>query len=409
MSNQAPRPENSFSANRPPPFLAPNPPPLAVRSVAAVLLVSFASAVVLASVIEIPVTVSGAFSLVPQRGADPLRAPRSGIVAEVAAMEGESVRAGDLLVTIRSQALAEQAGEKQSIGLGMKSAEARIKGEKRRHESQVKVDEEEKHRLEQRMASISRQTVNTKKEITFAEQLAQQAKDAREQGVGTVAALVARQMDVVRAQGELLRLEGDLSETRSSLTRLSREMDVRERDLEEFERGKVEDIERAKLRAATIEDSPVQGEGNRVSLKAPCHGIVVRQYVKAKGAVVAEGDALVEIVCEGEALEADIAVEGSGFGLVRKDQPIKLYYDAFPHQRHGTRRADVRWIGPSGGGERPKLRILATVRDDAFVAGGQTYPLMAGMAGRAEIIVDRRTPIGYLFGPVRELREGLTP
>ncbi len=409
MSNQVPRLENARAEDRPAPFLATDPPPFAVRSVSAVLLVSFVAAVILASSIEIPVTVSGAFSLVPQRGADPLRAPRSGIVAEVSAMEGESVQAGALLVTIRSQALAEQAGEKRSIGLGLKSAEERIASEKRRHESQVKVDEEEKHRLEQRIASMGRQIANTKKEIALAEQLADQAKEAREQGVGTVGTLVARQTDVVRAQGELMRLEGDQAEARSSLVRLSREMDVRQRELEEFEREKNEDIDRAKLRAATIEENPVQGEGSSVSLKAPCRGIVVRQHVKAKGAVVAEGDALVEIVCEGEPLEAEIAVEGSGFGLVRKEQPAKLFYDAFPYQRHGTRRAHVRWIGPSGGGERPKLKILATVYDEAFVAHGEKYPLMAGMTGRAEIIVDHRTPIGYLFEPVRELREGLSP
>ncbi len=409
MSNQAQRPDTSFAASRAVPFLATDPPHFVVRSVAAVLLVSFVAALTLASVIKIPVTVSGAFSLVPQRGADPLRAPRSGIVTDVLAMEGESVRAGALLVTLRSEALAEQAGEKQSIGLGMKSAEERIASEKRRHESQVKVDEEEKHRFEQRIASVGRQIVNTKKEIALAEQLAEQAKEARDQGVGTTGTLVARQTDVVRAQGDLVRLEGDLAETRANLARLSREMDVRVRELEEFERGKKEDIDRAKLRAATLEENPVQGEGSRVSLKAPCHGIVARQHVKAKGAVVAQGDALVEIVCDGEPLEAEIAVEGSGFGLVRRDQSVKLFYDAFPHQRHGARRAHVRWIGPSGGGERPKIKMLAVVRDDAFLVHGEKYPLMAGMTGRAEIIVDHRTPIGYLLEPARKLRDELSP
>lgn len=63
-------------------------------------------------------------------------------------------------------------------------------------------------------------------------------------------------------------------------------------------------------------------------------------------------------------------------------------------------------MGPSGSGERPKLRILASLTDgQAFVIGGQSYPLMPGMSGRAEVIVDKKTPISFLFGPIRELQE----
>ncbi len=395
------RPGNTGS----PPFLVSDPPPLIARSVSVVLLISFATAIVLASVIELPVTVTGAFVLAPLRGADPLRAPRSGIVSDVFATEGERVTAGAALLTIRSQFLAEQAGEKQSLGLGVKSSEGRIASEKKRRESQLKVDIEEQHRLEQRIVSIGQQLKNAKKEIAIAELLVQQAKDAHEQGVGSLGPLYGRQMDLVRAEGNYGRLEGEQGDARSALGRLSREMELRERESETFERTQKDEIERAKLRSATIDENPVQGEGNLVAVKAPCDGIVVRLHIKAKGAVVAEGNPLMEVVCEGEPLEAEMAVEGSGFGLVRKDQPVKLFYDAFPYQRHGSRRADVRWIGPSGGGDRPKLRILARLYDEPFVVAGETYPLMPGMTGNAEIIVDRRTPIGYLFAPMRELRE----
>ena len=70
------------------PFLERDPPPRIARGLADLILLAFAVAVILAVVIELPVTVAGPFTLVPVRGSDPLRAPRAGIVTEVAALEG---------------------------------------------------------------------------------------------------------------------------------------------------------------------------------------------------------------------------------------------------------------------------------------------------------------------------------
>lgn len=388
------------------PFLDPDPPPIVARGLSTVLLLTFVSAIILCSIIELPVLVIAPFTLVPARGADPLRAPQSGIVTEVTAREGERIESGTAVVWIRSETLAERVGEKRAISLGIESAKARIDVERRRHESQLKVDREERTRLEQRIVALDRQITNVKKEIVLLKQMAEQAKEARTQGVGTSGTVNAREMDLVRAEGSLARLEGDRAEARSAVARVSREMEVRERDLEAFERGQKDEIERNQVREAALQDSPVQSDGNRVAVSAPCNAMVVRLHVKGKGAVVSEGDALVELVCEGDTLEAEIAVEGSGFGLMHQDHTVKLFYDAFPHQRHGSRRGRVRFIGPSGSGERPKLRVLASLTDgQAFVVGGQTYPLMPGMSGRAEVIVDKRTPIGFLFQPLRQLQE----
>jgi multidrug efflux pump subunit AcrA (membrane-fusion protein) len=388
------------------PFLDTDPPPIVARGLSTVLLLTFVIAIIICSVIELPVLVIAPFTLVPARGTDPLRAPQSGIVTEVAAREGERVESGAAVVWIRSETLAERVGEKRAVSLGIESAKARIDVEKKRHESQLKVDREERTRLEQRIAALDKQIVNAKKEIVLLQQMADQAKEARTQGVGTSGTVNAREMDLVRAEGALARLEGDRAEARSAVTRVSREMEVRERDLEAFERSQKDEIDRGRVREAALQDSPIQSDGNRVAVTAPCNAMVLRLHVKGKGAVVSEGDALVELVCEGDTLEAELAIEGSGFGLMQQDHTVKLFYDAFPHQRHGSRRGRVRFIGPSGSGERPKLRVLASLTDgQAFVVKGQTYPLMPGMSGRAEVIVDKRTPIGFLFQPIRQLRE----
>ena len=86
------------------PFLETTPPAWAVRSLATVLLLVFACAVLAAGLVFLPETVSAPFVLVPLRGGDPVRAFRSGIVGEVRVVEGQSVAAGDPLLTIASSA-----------------------------------------------------------------------------------------------------------------------------------------------------------------------------------------------------------------------------------------------------------------------------------------------------------------
>ena len=71
----------------PPPFLGSEPPPLAARGLSLIIITLFLVSVVLASVIQVPETVSSTFVLVPLRGVDPIRAPRAGRVLQVLATE----------------------------------------------------------------------------------------------------------------------------------------------------------------------------------------------------------------------------------------------------------------------------------------------------------------------------------
>ena len=88
---------------------------------------------------------------------------------------------------------------------------------------------------------------------------------------------------------------------------------------------------------------------------------------------------------------------------------MKLFYDAFPYQRHGVRYGTVRWIGPAGAvkADGPAFRVLADPGDREFRVRGAPYPLLPGMTGRAEIIVAEQSALAYVLEPLRALREDL--
>ena len=147
------------------------------------------------------------------------------------------------------------------------------------------------------------------------------------------------------------------------------------------------------------------------STPAPCDGTITGLQVRGRGAVVHEGDVLAEIVCAGTSLQAELRLPQRGLALVRTSQPVKLMYDAFPYQRYGLRFATVRWVSPASSPDLDgSFRAFAELQaGDSGGLGpdGTRTPLAPGMAGRAAIIVGRRSLLSYAVEPIRQIRENL--
>ena len=138
---------------------------------------------------------------------------------------------------------------------------------------------------------------------------------------------------------------------------------------------------------------------------APCQGTIIRLWVQRPGAVVKEGEPLADVACGQGPLRAELTMPASGVGQVKPGQPVKLLYDTFPYQRHGVRRATVRWVSPSG--VEAHFRVFADIEDVAINVRGERRALTAGMGGRADVVVGRRSLITYAVEPLRQLKESL--
>lgn len=124
---------------------------------------------------------------------------------------------------------------------------------------------------------------------------------------------------------------------------------------------------------------------------------------------VREGDTLAELACAGQALQAELILPQDAMALIRTGQPVKLLYDAFPYQRYGVRQATIRWLSPETINDKggSNFRALADLKDTQVLVHGQPRPVVAGMGGRARVIVGRRSLLSYVFEPLRQLRESL--
>ena len=106
-------------------------------------------------------------------------------------------------------------------------------------------------------------------------------------------------------------------------------------------------------------------------------------------------------------------------GFVRKGQPVKLKFAAFPFQKYGmvegtvehvsADSADSNTTGGTSPNEKPQARsqplvykALITLKSMSLEMDGERFALNAGMQTNAEILLGTRTVMEYLLSPVRK-------
>ena len=109
-------------------------------------------------------------------------------------------------------------------------------------------------------------------------------------------------------------------------------------------------------------------------------------------------------------MQAQLFVPSRAVGFVAADQPVALRYQAFPFQRFGSARGVVKEISRTliAQGEaplpvaltEPVYRVTVALDRQAIRAYRKDFPLQAGMLLDADIALDRRRLIEWLFDPI---------
>jgi len=367
-----------------------------------VLLCLVAAAAAATVLVRVPETVSAPFTLAPIRGADPVRAFRAGVVEDVRVAESQSVAEGDTLLTITSNAVGDRSAEWKALETQVDSARARVGLRRSQDASKNLADVEEIAQLQARVDSLERSIGLKQQQLSLAHEMTQKQHEVFELGLSTRLDAIRAEMDEERIRVELEQVSGEKHEIERTLAKRRHDFEARKAASREEEQGLLDELQRTEIRKRILDEQAVHG-GNRFATVSPCAGTIVKLAVRGRGAVVAEGDSVAEVVCRGERLQAVLELPQGGMALARPGERVKLLYDAFPYQRYGARSATIRWISPGRVGDT--FRAFADIDDDGVVVGGERHPLAPGMGGIARIVVARRLLGSYVLEPIRQLRE----
>ncbi len=207
----------------------------------------------------------------------------------------------------------------------------------------------------------------------------------------------SRELPLSEKRGAAQHLRSSLVDMEDRLEQLRLDADLRRAGVRE------------QIHALAMEESRIRGAG-AARVLAPRDGVVASVRVRA-GDRVQPGQTLLDILPDDGRLLARLFAPSTAMGMVEVGQDVRVYLDAFPHERHGAQAGRVSAVsestlapGEAPFGHDPALPLFQV--DVAFPNGFDLTPeqvgaLRPGMTVTADLVRDRRTLVDWVLEPVR--------
>jgi len=352
-------------------------------------------------------------TLVPASGAIRVFAMQSGLVRGRPVREGERVSAGEELLRLVDVRATRQDGP---VGEATIAIAARRSTDTRRQREQTRAAlRSERETYLQRISGLEAERVELDGEldaIRAREWLAQDTLrrfDELER-LGFVSPAQRQQ----KAQESLEHRTRRHAASRARLA-LDREIAGLRLSLTEIEARSRAQISALDAQLAGLDQELLDRRaGAEAVVTAPAAGTVAALLVES-GQVVGSGAILLTLLPEGSPLQAHLFAPSRAVGFIRAGQDVLLRYPAFPYQKFGSQRARVLSVSrsalapaelgftPPDGSREPLYRVKVALDRQTVRAYGRIEPLQAGMQVEADVILDRRRLIEWVFEPLLSL------
>ena len=389
-----------------------------IRPVSLAVLTTFVavSAVALASYLVLgeytrKARVSGV--LMPDQGVIRLMAPQGAVVIESHVAEGRAVRRGDVLYVL-SVGQATLSGDTQAVVQASLAARERsLQSTARQRTSLEQVQlvalDRQLDDMRRDLASIAVEADLQRQRLALAQQAQARFESLRDENFVSSAQVQTKAEEVLGLKAVLQGLERQ----RSAHLREVAGIEAQRRELPLRSQAQRGEIDRD---LALLSQQSAENEARRrIVVRAPQDGVVTGVLAVA-GQTVTPAVALASLLPADARLQAHLFAPSSAVGFVRADQKVQLRYQAFPYQKFGHQSGAVIQVSRSplqatelaglplqagaGHSGEPLYRITVQLDQQSVVAYGQAQPLSPGMQLEADVLLDRRRLIEWLFEPV---------
>jgi membrane fusion protein len=360
--------------------------------------------------------------LVPDLGVIRLVPPVPGRVLERHVHEGQAVRAGEVMFVLTLEGSTLSAEVQERVQRSLQERQRSLEDAARQ---QALLAEGEMLSLQRRLDEMKREQNQIDAEVTLHRQrlaLAQQSLErleslSRDQFISPAQVQTKREEVIgLQAQAQALERQGaSLARDRAALEgeRRSLPMQLKSRQ------GAIQRDLAALAREAAEQDAVRQ-----IVVRAPQDG-TVSSVLAEPGQSVSPASALASLIPAGAQLQAHLFAPSGAVGFLRPQQEVRLRFEAFPYQKFGHQNGRVLQVsrtplaapelaglplsGPADGEgtTEPMFRITVAMDEPKLNAFGTTQPLVAGMRMQADVLLERRRLIEWLFAPVLGLTHRL--
>ncbi len=353
--------------------------------------------------------------LVPDRGLIRIVPPAAGSVLSSAVHEGQRVQLGQVLFTLQVDSPQLNSGSQAGL---QQTFDARLRSFDEAARQAVALSTQRQQALDTRIAAAQReltqldaQAALQQQRLALAEQALQRLESLGQQAFVSAAQVQAKQEDVLGLRSDmagLARQRQALLRDITSLTEDRREVPLQMAQRQgELERDRAEIVEFAARADA-------QAAQRQLVVRAPAEGVLTALNVSVGQSVTADA-ALASLTPTGAVMQAQLYAPSSALGFVQPGQGVQLRLQAFPYQKFGLQAGQVLSVAqaplqatelanvplaarPSG--HEPVYRITVALDRQQVQAGGQARALVPGMQLDADVVLERRRLIEWLFEPL---------
>ena len=355
--------------------------------------------------------------LVPDRGVLRISAAQTATVLQREVTEGQQVKQGDVLFVLAlDSANQAEAGIAQNLALRQQSLQATS-------EQQRQLVRTQQLALQQRRAGLQRELGQMQAESALHEERLALAREA-------LARLQSLNHDKFISTAQVQTKREELLGLRAQAQALERQRESVQRDLQTADALLLELPLRAQVLQgeiardlAALQQQGLETEGRRrLVLRAPSDGVVSTLQAEA-GQTVASGALLASLLPAQTQMLAQLFAPSSAVGFVRAEQAVRLRYQAFPYQKFGAQTGRVVQVSRTplapaelaqlnlpaalsqGLASEPLYRITVSLDRQSVAAYGQEQALAAGMQLDADVLLERRRLIEWIFEPLLSLAQ----
>jgi adhesin transport system membrane fusion protein len=396
------------------------------------ILASFLALFVWAALWEIEEATLAEGRIVPSAKVQVVQSLEGGIVKTIHVRQGDTVKEGDLLVSLSTiQAGADyESRRQQALALSARVARLTAEVEDRQlayaedfvREARGFVDGElavyrgRAIELRTSLAVLDAQFDQRNKELSEARvslATAQRLLALGREERAILADLVARRLEprleLIRLDRALAEQEGRVESTNVAIQRLqSALVEIRQKKdatLAQFKSGALTELSRSvgELRALQETLPGLVDKVDRSELRAPMNGIVNRVLVTTVSGVIRPGEPIVEIVPAEDKPVVEARVSPQDIGFVRAGQRARIRLTAYDFAIFGSLEGAVSNVGADAVvGENGDSAYLVRIESDTphLESFGRKLPIIPGMVAQSTIITGSRTILTYLTKPV---------
>ncbi|WP_423187516.1 HlyD family secretion protein [Alishewanella sp. d11] len=350
--------------------------------------------------------------LKPDMGLAKVMSPRSGVIQQVFIEDGQQVQAGERLALLR---MPDQLAMGDSLSSTLRQG----------IEQQIALVSQ---RRKQVITQFNQQASEYQSRLRLSQNLLQDLQAQQQLLQERLALHLKRQQDFSALQQrgaisatELQQQQELVLNLRQQLAELNASAQNQKAQFAQLE-GLIERLPGEQQQQLTLVDSELSRLSQQYTelsargemlITAPISGRVTN-LVAETGANVRAELPLLTIMPDNAQLQAILLVPTRAYGFVQPGQRTRLRFDAFPYQRFGLYEGEViktaqaivlpGEVDMPVAVQEPVYRVQVALGQQVIRAYGTTVPLQSGMLLSADIVLEQRSLISWLFEPILSLQ-----